>query len=203
MRSGPNRPLDSLATQRSRPEDEGGSVAMWASLTPMALTMPAGAAAGGPRLSRGGGGGCRPSLADPPGSWPTSTSKPAGLATSNPSLAGPGWMVSVGIVVVAAPSARPEGRAGRRSDHPRGCWWMASLASRYFARTITQREDVADSGQSAMATTGQILLTAQSRNSSRPPRCRGANTAVCAIRRATYSAKLGAFSMTRCGRAAS
>jgi hypothetical protein len=41
------------------------------------------------------------------------------------------------------------------------------------------------------------------RPSSRPPRCRGANTAVCAIRRATYSAKLGAFSMTRCGGAAS
>ena len=50
--------------------------------------------------------------------------------------------------------------------------------------------------------TGQIPLTAHSRHSSRPPRCRRANTAVCAIRRATYSAKLGAFSMTRCGRAA-
>jgi len=200
MRSGPNRPLDSLATRRSRPEDEGGAVAMWASLTPMVLTLPAGAAAGGPRLSRGGGGGCRPGLAEPPGSWPTSTSKPAGLATSNPSLARPGWMVSVGLVVVAAPSARPERRAGRRSDHPRGCWWMESLASRYFARTS---DDVADSGQSAMATTGQILLIAHSRNSSRPPRWRGANTAVCAIRRATYSAKLGAFSITGCGRAAS
>ncbi len=80
---------------------------------------------------------------------------------------------------------------------------MASLASRCFARTITQREDVADSGQTAMATTGQILLVAHSPHSSRPRRRRGANTAVCAIRRATYSAKLGAFSMTRSGRAAS
>jgi hypothetical protein len=45
------------------------------------------------------------------------------------------------------------------------CRWMASLASRWVARTITQRQDVADSGQSAMATTGQILLTAHSRHS--------------------------------------
>ena len=37
---------------------------------------------------------------------------------------------------------------------------MESLASRYFARTS---EDVADSGQSAMATTGQILLTAHTK----------------------------------------
>ncbi len=37
---------------------------------------------------------------------------------------------------------------------------MASLASRCFARTITQREDVTVSGQSAMAATGQILLSA-------------------------------------------
>jgi hypothetical protein len=37
---------------------------------------------------------------------------------------------------------------------------MASLASRCFAGTIMQREDAADSGQSAMATTGEILLTA-------------------------------------------
>jgi hypothetical protein len=34
---------------------------------------------------------------------------------------------------------------------------MASLASRCFARMTTHREDVADSGQSAMATTGKIL----------------------------------------------
>ena len=40
------------------------------------------------------------------------------------------------------------------------CRWMASLASRCFARTITQREDVTVSGQSAMAATGQILLSA-------------------------------------------
>ena len=42
---------------------------------------------------------------------------------------------------------------------------MASLASRCFAGTIRQRQDVADSGQSAMATTGQILLTAPGRHS--------------------------------------
>ena len=83
------------------------------------------------------------------------------------------------------------------------CRWMASLASRCFARTITQREDVFDSGPSAMATTTPVLLTAHSRHSSRPPLCRGATTGVCAIRRATHSAKLGAFSMTWWGRAAS
>lgn len=37
---------------------------------------------------------------------------------------------------------------------------MASLASRCFARTITQREEATVSGQSAMAATGQILLSA-------------------------------------------
>ena len=62
----------------------------------------------------------------------------------------------------------------RRSFASPKCRCMASLASRCLARTITQRHDVADSGQSAMATTGQILLTAHSRHSSRPPRCRGA-----------------------------
>jgi hypothetical protein len=39
------------------------------------------------------------------------------------------------------------------------CRWMASLASRCFAGTITQREDVTVSGQSARAATGQILLS--------------------------------------------
>ena len=46
---------------------------------------------------------------------------------------------------------------------PRKRRWMALLASRCFARTIPQRKDVADSGQSAMATTGQILLTAHTK----------------------------------------
>jgi hypothetical protein len=40
-----------------------------------------------------------------------------------------------------------------------------------LARTITQREDVAVSGQSAMATTEQILLTAHSRTRTRHPAC--------------------------------
>jgi Holliday junction resolvasome RuvABC endonuclease subunit len=45
----------------------------------------------------------------------------------------------------------------------------ASLASRRFARTITQREDVAVSGQSAMAATGLILLSAHRHGSPRHP----------------------------------
>jgi hypothetical protein len=45
----------------------------------------------------------------------------------------------------------------------------ASLASRRFARTITQREGVAVSGQSAMAATGLILLSAHSQ-AERPAR---------------------------------
>jgi hypothetical protein len=92
-------------------------------------------------------------------------------------------------VVPAAPHRRTDRRTrrGRRSNRRRAatadakvpqnapaelrgaspmCRWMASLASRCLAPTITQREDLADSGQSLFrdGTAGQILLTASSRH---------------------------------------
>jgi hypothetical protein len=82
------------------------------------------------------------------------------------------------------PQGRPSAQ-NRRPALPTGCPKMfarlnrcdityvpvdgASLASRRFAWTITQREDVAVSGQTAMAATGLILLSAHRHGSPRHP----------------------------------